>query len=126
MNVERLKYLLLIIFFYAISVVVGIILSKKIAIAGLWFMPALFHLYPIITVSFVIIYSVITDQKVLWSRLLILLGIGLLLECLLFWLTRHSFFTTPKVMALFILGLLIILYGATWSIYIMIVAKKSS
>ena len=117
MNREKLQAILLIGIFCIISTIIGIFVSRRLAELGLWVMPALFHLYPIATIFFAVIYSVFTSRRVLWAPLLVFLGIGLLLECFLFWLMELFIFGSPKMMALFILGQLILVYGVTWILY---------
>lgn len=121
MTRKRCFSLFIIGIFYIISIVASILLSQKSVKAGLWIMPALFHLYPIVTFSVALLYSIITSKKILWMNLLILIAIGLLLECFLFRLANRFIFYTPRSMALFILGLLVFVYGSTWSVYFYIV-----
>ena len=123
MDRKRLQAIALIGIFCTISAIIGVLVSQRLAEFGLWVMPALFHLYPIATIFFAVIYSVITSRKVLWSPLLIFLGIGLLLECFLFWLMELFIFGSPKMMALFILGQLILVYGVTWILYFSFVSR---
>jgi len=117
MDQNNLNVSLLIVFFGFVAFVVGIFLSKEMAEFGLWIMPALSHLYPIVIVSFVIIYSVITSRRVLWVRLLLLVGLGLSLECFLFWLNKIFVFSSPRVMALFVFSQIVLVYGLTLVLY---------
>ncbi|MBN2372730.1 hypothetical protein JXL19_02925 [bacterium] len=117
MNREKQQAIAIIGIFCIISTVIAVLVSQRLAEFGLWIMPALFHLYPIATILFAVIYSAVTSRNVLWSPLLVFMGIGLLLECLLFWLMELFIFGSPKMMALFILGQLILVYGVTWILY---------
>lgn len=123
MDPAKKRAIAIIVIIYLISAITGALLSKKMALFGLWLMPALYHLYPIATVSIIIIFSVVTSRKVLWGLLILLLGAGLLLECLMFWLTNLLVFRSPIIMSLFILFLLVFLYGVTWVIYFFIAVQ---
>lgn len=117
MDQNNLNVSLLIVFFGFVAFIVGIFLSKEMAEFGLWIMPALSHLYPIVIVSFVIIYSVITSRRVLWVRLLLIVVLGLSLECFLFWLNKIFIFSSPKVMALYVFSQIVSVYGLTLVLY---------
>ena len=126
MDQNNLNVSLLIVFFGFVAFVVGIFLSKEMAEFGLWIMPALSHLYPIVIVSFVIIYSVITSRRVLWVRLLLIVVLGLSLECFLFWLNKIFVFSSPKVMALFVFSQIVSVYGLTLVLYFYFASRISS
>ena len=114
---DRLRAIQIICFFGIFAFIISIILSQEVAEFGLLVMPALSHLYPIVVLSFIIIYSIITSRRILWFPLFLLLGGGLLLECLLFQIIRLFIFESQKVMALFIFGQLVLLYGLTFFLY---------
>lgn len=126
MKDRKQKALLLICLFVVFASFLGIFLSGRIAELGLLFMPALYHLYPIITIIFVVIYSVIVSRKILWFHLIILLFVGLFLECVLFWITKTFPFSSQKFMAIFILFQLIVIYGGTWFFYFFFTSRASS
>ncbi len=109
--------LLLIGFFSFLAFIIGFFLSRDMAELGLWIMPALSHLYPIAVLLFVIIYSVITSKRILWLYLFLTLGIGLALECFLFWLNKLFLFSSPKIMALFVFSQLVFVYAVTLVLY---------
>ena len=117
MNRDILKAILIICFFGIFAFVTCIFLSREMAGFGLWLMPALGHLYPIVVVSIILIYSIITSCKIFWLHLIFILGFGLVLECLLFWANKFFFFGSPKVMALFVFGQLVLIYGLTFFCY---------
>jgi hypothetical protein len=117
MDRNNLKALLLIAFFCFLAFLMGFFLSGDMAELGLWFMPALSHLYPIVILSFVVIYSFITSKRILWVRLFLILGFGLILECFLFWLTKFFLFSSPRIMALFVFSQLVFVYALTLILY---------
>jgi len=117
MNRDILKAILIICFFVVFAFVTCIFLSREMAGFGLWIMPALGHLYPIVVVSIILIYSIIKSCKILWLHLILILGFGLVLECLLFWANKFFVFGSPGVMALFVFGQLVLIYGLTFILY---------
>lgn len=126
MNQDILKAILIICFFGIFAFVTCIFLSREMAGFGLWIMPALGHLYPIVVVSIILIYSIIKSCKIFWLRLIFILGFGLLLECLLFWANKFFFFGSPKFMALFVFGQLVLIYGLTFFFYFYLCFRLTS
>jgi hypothetical protein len=112
-----LKAFAIIVFFFSIAFMTGMFLSREMAELGLWIMPALSHLYPLVIIAFVIIYSIIASKRILWIPLFSLLGIGLFLECFLFWLTKLFVFESPSIMALFVFAQIVLVYTFTLVLY---------
>lgn len=117
MRAERRNAIFLILFFFAGALILGICISVRMAEIGLWCLPALCHLYPFITLLFIVIYSVITSRRIFWRRMFILLVLGLALECFMFWVNKLFIFVSPRIMASVIFLQVIAVYGLTWGIY---------
>jgi hypothetical protein len=123
MDRNNLKASILAFFFGVVAFIIAIFLSEDMAELGLWIMPALSHLYPIAIVSLILVYSVITSRRVLWFRLFLLLGLGLALECFLFWLNKIFVFSSPRIMALFVFSQMVLVYGLTLVLYFYFISR---